>query len=41
VRQAGAEHIVLRTDRDWLVDLAHFVDRRRRGRRLTRPLTPT
>jgi uncharacterized protein (DUF58 family) len=41
VRQAGAEHLVLRTDRDWLVDLAHFVDRRRRGRRLTRPLTRT
>ena len=37
VRAAGAEHLVLRTDRDWLVDLARFVDRRRRHRRLARP----
>lgn len=39
VRRAGAEHLVLRTDRDWLIDLARFVDRRRRNRRVTRPLT--
>ena len=37
VRRAGAEHVVLRTDRDWLIDLARFVDRRRRNRRVTRP----
>jgi uncharacterized protein (DUF58 family) len=37
IRAAGAEHLVLRTDRDWLVDLARFVDRRRRNRRLARP----
>jgi uncharacterized protein (DUF58 family) len=39
VRRAGAEHLVLRTDRDWLIDLARFVDRRRRNPRLARPLT--
>ena len=39
VRVTGAEHLVLRTDRDWLIDLARFVDRRRRNRRLARPLT--
>ena len=33
VRRAGADHVVLRTDRDWVVDLARFVDRRRRNRR--------
>ena len=38
VRLAGAEHLVLRTDRDWLIDLARFVDRRRRNRRVARPL---
>lgn len=32
VRAAGADHLVLRTDRDWLIDLARFVERRRRGR---------
>lgn len=31
-RRAGADHLVLRTDDDWVVRLAHFVDRRRRGR---------
>lgn len=30
LRAAGADHLVLRTDRDWLVDLVRFVDRRRR-----------
>lgn len=29
VRRAGADHLVLRTDRDWLVDLARFVAGRR------------
>ena len=32
VRQAGAGHIVLRTDRDWLPDLARFLATRRRLR---------
>jgi uncharacterized protein (DUF58 family) len=32
VRAARAEHLVLRTDRDWVLDLAKFVDRRRRRR---------
>ena len=34
VRSARADHLVLRTDRDWVIDLARFVDRRRRGRRV-------
>lgn len=29
IRQAGADHLVLSTDRDWLVDLARFVTWRR------------
>ena len=29
---AGAQHVVLRTDRDWIVDLARFVGSRRRRR---------
>jgi uncharacterized protein (DUF58 family) len=29
---AGADHLVLRTDRDWLVDVVRFVARRRRRR---------
>jgi uncharacterized protein (DUF58 family) len=33
VRVAGADHLVLRTDRDWLLDLVGFV-RRRRLRRI-------
>jgi hypothetical protein len=32
VRRAGAGHVVLRTDRDWLVDLATFLANRRRLR---------
>jgi len=32
VRRAGAGHVVLRTDRDWLVDLATFLATRRRVR---------
>ncbi|MEQ8840943.1 MAG: DUF58 domain-containing protein [Acidimicrobiales bacterium] len=34
VRAARADHLVLRTDRDWVLDLAKFVDRRRRRRHL-------
>ncbi|GJM38925.1 MAG: hypothetical protein DHS20C19_22920 [Acidimicrobiales bacterium] len=33
VRAARADHLVLRTDRDWVIDLARFVDQRRRRRR--------
>jgi uncharacterized protein (DUF58 family) len=33
VRSARADHLVLRTDRDWVLDLAKFVDQRRRRRR--------
>ena len=29
IRGAGADHLVLRTDRDWLLDLVRFVDSRR------------
>lgn len=36
VRRAGASHVVLRTDRDWLLELAHHVDRRRRTRGVAR-----
>jgi len=32
VRSARADHLVLRTDRDWVLDLAKFVDQRRRRR---------
>ena len=32
IRGAGADHVVLRTDRDWLLDLVRFVERRRRAR---------
>ena len=32
IRQSGADHLVLRTDRDWLLDLVRFVgDRRQRS----------
>lgn len=30
LRGAGAAHLQLRTDRDWVLDMARFVDRRRR-----------
>ena len=33
VRAARAEHLLLRTDRDWVLDLAKFVDQRKRRRR--------
>ena len=40
VRRSGAGHLVVRTDRDWLLDLARFVSARRRlhaaGRRAAR-----
>jgi uncharacterized protein (DUF58 family) len=32
IRGAGAEHVVLRTDRDWLLDLAKYVVARKRRR---------
>ena len=32
IRGAGAEHVVLRTDRDWLLDLAKYVTTRKRRR---------
>ena len=38
LRRAGAAHLVLRTDRDWVRDLARFaLDQRRRGRARPRP----
>ena len=33
LRDAGADHLLLRTDRDWLLDVVAFVDRRRRRQR--------
>jgi uncharacterized protein (DUF58 family) len=30
IRFAGAAHVVLRTDTDWVIDIARFVERRRR-----------
>jgi uncharacterized protein (DUF58 family) len=32
IRVSGSEHVVLRTDRDWLLDLARFVSTRKRRR---------
>jgi len=38
IRQAGADHLQLRTDRDWLLDLVQFVSmRRHRLRHTNRP----
>jgi uncharacterized protein (DUF58 family) len=31
IRRAGAGHLQLRTDRDWLLDIVRFVVARRRG----------
>ena len=31
LRRAGADHLILRTDSDWLSDIAKFVITRRRG----------
>jgi len=39
VRRAGAGHLVLRTDRDWLPELASFLAARRRLRAAGRPPT--
>lgn len=39
LRAAGADHLVLHTDGDWLVDLVRFVARRRQ-RRVAAPLRP-
>ena len=32
LRGAGADHLQLRTDRDWVLDLVRFVEQRRRRR---------
>jgi uncharacterized protein (DUF58 family) len=34
IRAAGADHLVLRTDRDWLLDIVRFVGRRKERRRV-------
>jgi uncharacterized protein (DUF58 family) len=34
IRGAGADHLVLRTDRDWLLDIVRFVGRRKERRRV-------
>jgi uncharacterized protein (DUF58 family) len=34
LRTAGADHLVLRTDRDWLLDIVRFVGRRKERRRV-------
>ena len=34
LRQAGADHLVLRTDQDWLLDIVRFVARRKERRRV-------
>jgi hypothetical protein len=31
LRRAGASHLVLRTDRDWIADVMRFVVSRKRG----------
>jgi uncharacterized protein (DUF58 family) len=36
VRRAGASHVVLRTDQDWLLELAHHLARRKRTRGVAR-----
>lgn len=36
IRRAGASHVVLRTDRDWLLELAHHLARRKRTRGVAR-----
>lgn len=38
LRGAGADHLQLRTDRDWLVDIVRFVTQRRRFRAGTAPI---
>ncbi|WP_242910441.1 DUF58 domain-containing protein [Actinomadura terrae] len=39
LRRGGAHHLVLRTDRDWITDIARFALRQRRA--AGRPVTPT
>jgi uncharacterized protein (DUF58 family) len=34
IRSAEADHLVLRTDRDWLLDIVRFVGRRKERRRV-------
>ncbi len=34
LRRAGVDHLVLRTDRDWLLDIVRFVGRRKQRRRV-------
>ena len=36
IRACGAQHVVLRTDRDWVVDMARFLAARRQPRRNSR-----
>jgi uncharacterized protein (DUF58 family) len=38
LRRAGAEHLVLRTDRDWVADVARFAAVQRRRARARRPV---
>ena len=40
IRGAGADHLVLSTDRDWLIDLVRFIDTRRRRRGPRPPTAP-
>jgi uncharacterized protein (DUF58 family) len=39
LRHAAADHVVLRTDSDWVVDLARYLRRRRRTAWLTHATT--
>jgi uncharacterized protein (DUF58 family) len=42
IRRTGAHHLVLRTDRDWITDIAAFALRQRRATgRATKPSRPT
>ena len=38
IAESGAEHLQLSTDRDWLIDVARFVGRRRRARLPIQPV---
>ena len=40
IRGAGADHLQLRTDRDWILDLARYVSRRRRRAELAATAAP-
>ena len=40
LRRAGADHLVLRTDRDWVRDVARFATDQRRRARTRRPSAP-